>query len=288
MGLPIFRFVGLLFAICIVCSATVGVCGELPHSFIKAYKPALQKLISAYTNVTVEGTISHQLPQAHKSREQSFAYWAAGTSSRLDVTTTASQGMGGKLGSTEVLLSTPGASLSASWEPDSPAFDTARELSDGDARSSIETTSRLFQPYALDERENILEHLKRDSVRIVSYREVALEGRDVVKISYNDTLFEAGRKAEWKAWLILSPSEGWALRQYSRTTGEGDRQVTFQGSLEYGGVSEDGVPLLQRIDCWKQQGRSQTYFERDVISISRFVLGTPSQYYFRAMGLDVR
>ena len=288
MGQSFWRFGRLLLAMNIVCSATIGVCGELPRSFVEAYKPALQKLVKAYTNATIEGTISHQLPQAHKSREQSFAFWAGDTSFRLDTTTTASQGMGDKLGSTEILLATPGASLRASWGPTSPAFDTAGELSDGDAKSSIETTCRLYQPYALDERENILEHLKRDSVRIVSYRVVALEGRSSVKISYDETRSERGHKAEWKAWLVLSPSEGWALRQYSRTTGEGNRQVTFQGSLDYDGTSEDGVPLLRRIDCWQQQGSSQTYVERDVISITRFESGAPSQYYFRAMGLDVR
>jgi len=289
MGLCIGRFGRLLVVVASVsCSARLGIGGELPRTFVEAYRPALQKLEKTYTNATVEGTISHQLPQEHKSREQNFVYWAAGTSARLDATTTASQGMGGKLGSTQILLATPGASMRASRGPRAPAFETAKELSDGDARSSIETTCRLYQPYALDERENILEHLKRDSVKIVSYRQVTLEGRSVVKISYTETRSEAGQKGVWKAWLVLSPSDGWALREYSRTIGEGARQVTFQGSLDYEGVTDDGVPLVSRIDFWQQRGSSQEYVERDVINITRFVQGAPSPYYFRAMGLNVR
>ncbi len=80
---------------------------------------------------------------------------------------------------------------------------------------------------------------------------------------------------------MISPDEGYALREYARTTGQGEQQLTFRGTLTYN-VDRNGIPLVEQIDCRQEQGSRGALIQRDVVDVSKFDTEPPRESYFRA------
>jgi hypothetical protein len=116
-------------------------------------------------------------------------------------------------------------------------------------------------------------------VRITRFQRVKDKGERLYRIEYEQSLDPEGRQGPWKCLLLISPDEGYALREYSRSTGSGGQQVTYSGSLKYS-PDIDGVPLIDSIDLRQHHG--STLVDRTVISISKFDTAAPKKGYFRA------
>ncbi len=252
---------------------------QLPQQLVSLYRPAVEKLRSAYTNLSAEGTISAALPQQEKSREQQFAFRAGGQKRRLDLKTLSQKGMGLKVGTTEMRMATPYGSLVTVMRPDSDFFDDAKETSYGNTVSKIDAGCLLNYPYSLGSEGTILDMLLSPSVKITRVKQIEDGGRKLVRIDYQQQATYAGRSGIWTASLVLSPSESWALCGFTRTLGQGSGQVLQQAKLVYSGFEED-VPLVRSIETETVAGGRTT--KREAISVTEIKLGTPDDYYFTA------
>jgi hypothetical protein len=199
---------------------------------------------------------------------------------RLDVTTTADQGMGHKVGSSEAYIATDIGSMLAYTGPTSQVFDTARELSYGEAKSRIENGCPLMSPYKAVGQGTLLDILKSPAVKVDKVQNIKINGELLVKVTYEESSSQRNLPAH-KSWFVLSPSEGWAVREYSRMTGDGDSAILHCGILKYDGM-HDGVPMVSRIECWQEQGPQRNLLVREIIEITSFLPVDPSDYWFTA------
>ena len=94
------------------------------------------------------------------------------------------------------------------------------------------------------------------------------------RLSFTEVAGREDRPKTWKSWFVLSPFEGWAIREYSRTVGEGEAQITYRGALTYDSL-EDGVPLVSQIESIVEKGPRQTRAERQVIQVTKIQPGDP-------------
>lgn len=255
--------------------------GEPPREFLQQYAPAVEKLRNFYTHATVFGTRKRELPQAGKSLEQQFVYRSAGAQVRLDVTTIANQGMGAKVGKSDMYMATGIGSLTTVRNPGSQVFDDARQLSYGDTRSRIESTCLLNYPYTFDSHATLYSFLQQPGVRAVQVKKIKRDDELLVKVSYSETAAREDRPTDWKSWFLLSPAEGWAIREYERSTGEGERMMTYRGTLTYEGA-QDGVPLVKQIVTTQEQGPAHKCVVRESVMVSKIVPGDPAGHYFTA------
>jgi hypothetical protein len=251
--------------------------GELPQTFTSQYRPAVERLRQAYSNLTAEGIVSITLPRDEKSSEQSFVMRAGGEQRRLDLRTLAQQGMGLKVGTSLMRMATPAGSLSTETGPQSQFFDDAQETNYDKTVAAIDRGCLLNYPYALDSQTTILDMLRGPAVKVTGIKWVRAEGQPLVQINYVQQATHAGRSGKWNSTLLLSPSDGWALRSFSRTIGEGSNALGQSGRLQYSSGPE-GIPLVQAISVETSEGgrpiRSQS------VQVSKIDLGAPDSESF--------
>jgi hypothetical protein len=254
--------------------------GDLPSDFAAKYQPAAENLQRCYSHATISGTLRRENPRAKKLLEQQYVLRAAGAKFRLDITTTAEHGMGLEVGSTTSYIATPDGSLSSYRGPRSQVFDTASELSYSDVKSRIENGCPLIMPYKSVGQGTILEVLKLPNVRVDGVEKIQRDGETLVKVSYDESSGQKSQRAR-KSWFLLCPAEGWAVREYSRTTGDGDSEILHRGTLKYDGM-HDGAPLVRRIEIWQEQGPRRECILHEIIEVSSFTPVDPSSYFFTA------
>jgi hypothetical protein len=250
--------------------------GQLPPAFVNAYRPAVERLQAAYARVTVEGTLSVELPAEGKSSEQSFTFRASGEQRRLDVTTTAQQGMGLQVGASEMNMATPIGSLNTYKKAGSDFFDNARERKYAEVVEGIDRRSLLNLPYSFDSSGTILGTLLRSSVKVGSVKWIRVQGEPLVQVTYQETAKHGGQSGTWNSTLTLSPQEGWALRSFTRTL-TGSRPYTQRGELEYAS-GPAGVPIVQSIVLETAEG--PRVIRRESVSIGDVQFGDPGQEWF--------
>lgn len=272
-------FLGAL-ALAILCGSTsrcvLG--GDLPSDFSTHYQPASETMQRCYNHATISGTLRREYPHTGKLLAQQFVLRAGGRKIRLDVTTTADQGMGHVVGSGQAYIATPDGSLSTYRGPHSQVFDTAHELSYSDVKSRIENACPLTSPYKAVGQGTILDLLKLPSVHVGGVEKVVRDGESLVKVSYDESGGQKSSQAR-KSWFLLCPAQGWAVREYWRTTGDGDSEVVHRGVLKYDGM-HDGAPLVSRIECWQEKGSQCVLHE--TVEISSFNPVEPAGYFFTA------
>ncbi len=251
--------------------------GDLPREITSAYRPAVERLNQAYTSVSIEGTTSMVQPRQDKSLEQRFVMRADGTLRRLDLEATAQSGMGVSVGSKEMRMATPYGSLVSVTAPGSESFDDARQTSYADTVSKIDNGCLMNYPYALDSTGNILDMLLSPAVKVTGVRRFTSDGETLIEIKYQQQGRFAERTGVWNSSLVLSPSESWALRGFTRTTGEGANRITQRAKITYSGM-EDGVPLIQSIETETvENGRAM---RREAIQVAKIKFGPPDNYFF--------
>jgi hypothetical protein len=125
----------------------------------------------------------------------------------------------------------------------------------------------------------VLDVLSRPQVRVDAVKKITHKGRQFVKISYEQPGGNGADQA--KSYVLLSPSEGWAMREFSQTTGYGSDQKLVRGKISYGDA-RDGVPMVQKIETWEYEGRDQTCVLHEVLEISTFDARDPAVRYFQA------
>lgn len=258
------------------CLSQSAMAGQLPPKFVSAYRPAVERLKAAYTEVAVEGTLSVELPVELKSSQQAFTFRAIGERRRLDVTTTAQQGMGLKVGASEMSMATPSGSLNTYTNKESQFFDNARERKYDGVVEDIDRRSLMNLPYAFDSSGTILDMLLRSSVTVGSVKWIRAQGEPLVQITYQEQARYAGQSGIWNSTLTLSPQDGWALRSFTRTL-SGSRPFTQRGQLEYAS-GPDGVPLVQSITV--ETSESSRIIRRESVAVGDVKFGDPGPGWF--------
>ena len=267
----------LAVAAAMFCSTGTLLAGNLPPEFVGVYRPAVDRLRQAYSQVSVEGTIVVQLPAEDKASEQTFTMRADGDKRRLDVTTDAQQGMGLKVGATEMSMATPWGSLTTVTGPQSQWFDNAKQQKYGNVVASIDRRSLLTYPYSLDSSGTILEMLQRSSVEVSGVKWIRQQGEPLVQVTYRENARHAGHAGDWNSVLVLSPADGWALRSFSRTLNEGGARITQRGALQYE-RGPSGIPLVRAINVETVDGNRVT--RRETVSVGDIQFGAPGREYF--------
>lgn len=258
------------------CLAQLANAGQLPPTFISAYRPAVERLKAAYTEVSVKGTLSVEIPSEGKSSQQTFTFRANGDQRRLDVTTTAQQGMGLEVGGSELSMATPIGSLNTYKRAGSDFFDNAQERKYGGVVEGIDRRSLLNLPYAFDASGTILEMLLRSNVKVGSVKWIRVKGTPLVQVTYQENAKHAGQSGVWNSTLTLSPQDGWALRSFTRTL-TGARPYTQSGQLEYGS-GPDGIPTVQSIAVETTEGTR--VMRRESVSVGDVEFGDPGREWF--------
>ncbi len=261
-----------------------AVAQKLPADFVAAYGPALEAMRNAYAQGTVRGTLQSEYPTTGRSIDRRFTLRLAGSTSRIDARVTAQKGMGATVGGTDIFLAMPGASMQAyrrnNGEVSNQPFDE-----DGyrQANSSIRELCPISFPYTMGTQGTILTMLQSGDVKIASFKRGKRDGEPMIQIKYTQQVDPDGRYGPWDGTLLISPAEGYALRSFTRTAGQGDRQVTYSGSLSYT-LNVEGVPLLQQFERREQRGAGGVVVERQNMAISEFNTQPPRSYLFSADG----
>lgn len=258
------------------CLAQLAAAGQLPSKFIGVYRPAVERLKAAYTEVSVDGTLSVELPDQHKSSQQAFIFRAIGERRRLDLTTTAQQGMGLKVGATEMNMATPIGSLNTYTNKGSQFFDNARERTYADVVQEIDRRSLINLPYAFDSSGTILDMLQRATVKVSDVKWIRTDGEQLVQVTYQEQARHAGQSGIWNSTLTLSPQDGWALRSFTRTL-TGSRPYTQRGQLQYT-PGPDGIPLIRSIAVETSEGTR--VIRRESVSVGDIQFGNPGPEWF--------
>jgi hypothetical protein len=278
-----------LICLCIVLplftSAPLAAQG-LPQEFTSAYRPALEIIKQTYTNATIEGTLKQDFPQAGRSVQQQFVLRSKGPWFRLDATAIPPKSSRAKTGGTQVFLATPDASLQTYQTPGNQMFDfsSIKEDSYGEAKTRIRDLCPINYAYSFDNQTSILDMLQSGNVRITSFKTGKLNDQRMFQINYLQEVDPDGQQGPWTCSILISPEEGYAMRQYSRTTGRGDAAVTIRGSLSYG-LDHNGIPLVERIERRREQGARAALIQRDNLNITSFNTQTPDMIYFGADGM---
>lgn len=259
----------------------VAQAGELPRELISAYRPALEAIRQAYVHGTFRGKIVVEYPGQEKFKKLDFVMRASGDKRRVDLTTTQQKNLGLAVGKRDMFMATPIGSLTTSANPGSKVFDNARQLKHATATATIENSVLLKYPYAIQGDTSILDMLLAPNVKVTDVKRVKVGDRMLVTISYQELFKHQGHTGHWDSSLTLSPSQGWALLDFSRTSGNGSDKITHRASLAYidGGA---GVPLVQSIEAETLRGSSQKCVLRERVDVNDSDLGDPSDYYFNS------
>lgn len=251
--------------------------GQLPQEFVNVYRPALERLRQAYGKVSVEGTLRLALPQEDKSSEQGFIFRADGKKRRLDVRTLAQQGMGLKVGASVMTMATPYGSLNTEMGPSSKFFDNAQQRKYAGVVAEIDQQCLLTYPYALDAPSTILDMLQSSAVKVARVKWIRSQGQAMVQVDYQETGRHAGHSGSWSSTLVLAPSDGWALRSFSRTLSGGSDRVSQRGELQYTS-GDGGFPLVQSISV--ETSRNNRVVRRESVSVTNVDFASPDPTYF--------
>lgn len=258
---------------------------RLPGDFVAAYRSALLTMQDAYSNGTIQGTARLEFPLAGKSIDQRFIVRIADNSwFRIDATPTAQKGMGVAVGRTRFILATPQVSLEGTRNKNGLLPNDSTIPSYTDADRSIRAMCPYTFPYTMGARQGtILNMLQSGGTTITSFKTGTLDGQRMVRIKYKQQVDPQGRRGPWTCTAYISPEEGYALRRFSRSTGQGSRQLTLSGSLSYT-INPDGIPLLERLERSEKQG--DNVVERQTMSVSKFDTTRPTDYWFTADGVN--
>ncbi|HEX3724789.1 MAG TPA: hypothetical protein VHV08_01040 [Pirellulales bacterium] len=271
----------LLMSLAVVVVHGPGVTGgTLPDGFTDKYQPAVDKLQSLYSHATVNGSVKRDFPRTGESYEQRYLFRAAGPKIRLDVSTISSRKGGPPVGTVEQYLATPDASYYGVGLYEAPHIDTSKELTYAEARSRIAAAFPIDQPFALGS-STVLDVLRGSQVNVESVKKLTHKGEKFVKIVFDQSTGNKDKPETAQSYIILSPSEGWAVREFSKTTGQGNDQLIVRGKISYGDT-RDGVPIVDKIETWRYEGPERVCVLHEVVAVSRFVYGDPSSYTFTA------
>lgn len=259
-------FVGIAFPICValllISSRAVG--GEIPREFLEQYQPFAERGMALYSQVTLEGTIVRN--EGNEVLWRNFVCRHDGDKFRLDLTslpTPHSQGFNGETES-EVYIARPNGSLRAERasaitkyviETYSPA-DYPELLSEIYNRTSVVTPYRsLGLP--------ILELLRSPRVTVKSITPISKDGREFVEIQAQGQSTESS-KVIYDTTILLSPAEGWAVREYTdsdeawfakqKDKDPDDYGTKIRWTLDYDGM-KNGIPILNRVEYQEWRGR---------------------------------
>ena len=158
---------------------------------------------------------------------------------------------------------------------EAPAIDTANELTYAEAKARIATAFPIDKPFALGTSGTVLDMLSRPQVHLDRIKKITHKGQQFVRISFDQ---DGGKDSPdlSKSYVLLSPSEGWAVREFSKSTGNGSDQKVLRGKITYGDA-HDGVPVVEKIETWQYEGREQTCVLHEVVEISKFDGGDPAR-----------
>lgn len=276
------RRVGLIVVALAAISHADRARAQLPGDFVAEYGQALERMQNAYSSCSVRGTISTEYPPSGRSIARRFTLRMAGSQSRIDARVTAQNGMDVAVGGTDIFLAQPGASLQA-YRNGSGEITNQPYIEDGynQATTSIRDLMPLSFPYTMGGQRSILAQLQSGDVKITSFKRGTVNGERMIQIKYVQHVDPDGRQGPWNCKLLIAPHEGYALRQFSRTAGQGSGQVTTSGTLSYT-LNADEVPLLQQFDRTERRGGVEV--ERQTYSISKFDTERPKSYLFSADG----
>jgi hypothetical protein len=273
----------MIAATIVACFSTAAGAVELPRELPGQYRSLVVRIREVYSRATISGTLKHELPQANKFCDQQFTFRAAGPNVRIDLTTQSQRGFGFVDGAKDVYMGAPYASMHSFWKPNSDVFDDANELSYQAAKARIDEAFPITKIYSIGSQGTVLDLLQSSSVKITEVKKMTAKGTPVVKISFQEGGHAPGPHGA-SSWVALSPSEGWALRQYHRTMSNGVSEVVYRGTLTYSGMHE-GAPLLLQMETWQEQGPGKTCLAHDLIHVSSFNTEEPGHDYFAAFGL---
>lgn len=276
MRCRILRVCAILACLLVAVSA---VAGELPQTFTSQYRPAVERLRQEYANITAKGLVKIELPRDTKSSEQSFAMRAGGESRRLDLKVVAQQGMGLTVGANVMRMATPVGSLNTETLPGHQYFDDAQQTDYDKTVVAIDRGCLLNYPYALDSQTTILDMLRSSAVKVTGVKWVRIKGQPLVQVDYLQSAAHAGRSGKWNSTLHLSPSDGWALRSFSRSLGQGHSALAQTGQLEYTS-SPKGVPQVQSIRVETTEGGRP--IRRQMVQVNTIEFGPPEPNSFTA------
>lgn len=261
--------------------ATASLAADLPRDVASPLGAAVEKTRRVYTRATVTGTVRREWPQEHKSVEQGFVFRASGVRVRLDVTTLADVGTGARVGGTDMYMATGIGSLVTVRAPGKTVFDNARELKYGDTKTKIQDTCRLNEVYTFGSYGTVLEFLRRPGVSAVQVKNSTVDGRPMVRVEFREVTGRSDNPKAWKSYFVFSPTEGWAIREYARSTGSGDAEITYRGKLTYSGTRE-GVPIVEQIQHLEDHGRKHKVVLRETVVVSVFSPVEPDEEFFTA------
>jgi hypothetical protein len=281
MGISTLRRLVFLAA----CSASsMTLAGNLPQDFTDAYEPAVAKIQKVYNYVTVRGSVVREFPLKREATTQEYTLRNSAKKSRLDIKTTASKNGALAVGTVEVYLATPEASFYGIGDNGTPAIDTSQELTYAEATLRINKAFPIDEPYALASGGTVLEMLKNPQINIGEVKKIQHQGKQYVKIIYDRPIGGGADNLDaLVSYVLLSPSEGWAVREFSRSTGRGADMKTTKGKVTYSDV-RDGVPIVERIETWQYVGADQVLSAHELVSVTKFEPGDPLMVYFGADG----
>ena len=253
----------------------------LPADFVSAYGAALEVLQRTYTGATIEGTTSQTSPGKKQSIQRKFTLKINGNQSRIDSTVTAQQGTDSTVGTTDIVLATPDASLSGTHGPKARISNNMQEDSYSTARAMVRDLCPFYLAYSFDNQNTILSMLQSSNVKITSFKRGQRDGEPMIQIKYDQQTGPDGRFGPWSCTLLISPAEGYALRVFERTKGTGASTITVSGSLSYS-LDPHGVPLVDKIERREEQGPARTLVDRSVLNVSKFNTTPPRDFRFTA------
>ena len=251
--------------------------GGLPPEFVNVYRPALERLRQAYGLVTVEGTLSTELPQEEKSSEQAFIFIADGRKRRLDLRTLSQRGMGLQVGASVMMMATPFGSLNTETRPNSKFFDDAQQRDYASVVTEIDQKSLLTFPYALGSPTTILDMLQASAVKVTKVKWIRRGGKAMVQVDYHESGRHVGHSGNWNSTLVLSPDDGWALRSFNRVLSGGSDRISQHGELQYSS-GENGIPLVESI--FVETSRGNHVARREGISVKSVDFTSPDPIFF--------
>lgn len=266
-------------AICLL--AGLAAAADLPRELTSQLAPALERTREVYTRVSVFGSLRREMPLAHQSVEQDFALRVSGVRIRLDLTTVANNGTSARVGATDLYMATSIGSLVTMRAPGETVFHDARELKYGETKDKIQNTCHINDVYSFGGKPTVLDFLKQPSVSAVKMTSSQKNGQPLLKIAFREITGREDASTTWQSYVVLSPTEGWAIREYQRTSGSGDHEVTYRARLTYGGVRER-VPIVDQIEYVEQRGKQKQVVLRESIRISQFLPGEPPEELWTA------
>jgi hypothetical protein len=252
---------------------------DLPRDFANKYQAATVDYTQAYSHATVTGTLLREQPHERKQIEQQFVLRSSGNRLRLDVTTTAQENMNATIGKVMAYIATADGSLETWHGPGTTIFEDAKQLGFAATKAKIEALCPLMSPFKAVGQGTVLELLQMTNVRVASMERIERRGEILIKVTFEES--DGPRSATHRSYFMLSPSEGWAVREYYRVTGNGESQLVRRGRIAYDGTYKD-VALVKRIECWEEQGPKCKCTLHEVLVVSSFDTTEPSDYFFTA------